>query len=176
MNGTYRWFHVLVLSTIATAIAGSAGGGEPRSVMPPQRELPADILLAPGGQLSGRVMDSARIPRTGCRTQLWRQGRLVAVEQTAVDGGFMFSNLNGGLYRLVVADRVFNCRLWSAPAAPPCAVDELVVSVGNEVVRGQNYNPFPYPRSFRTAMGITGIGALAWGIWELADKETPPAS
>ena len=52
-------------------------------------------------------------------------------------GGFVFSNLAAGTYRLETKSGVYLCRIWTHAAAPPSAAPSLLVVNDAQIERGQ---------------------------------------
>jgi hypothetical protein len=133
-----------------------------------------DIALSPNGQLIGRITGPAINAANPPVIELWQNGQMMSAARTAQDSSFVFQRIKGGCYRLVVNRAAWNCRIWSADAAPPYALRGIVVQLDNSqgIVRGQgNYSPFPFPRAHRKAMTIAALAGLGWGIYELLDDE-----
>ncbi len=110
----------------------------------PAASAPAviDVALAPGGRMSGQVLDRSAAPLAGRRIDIASQGRLVASCGTNATGCFTVDHLAGGLYELQCDGNLCVARLWVAGTAPPAARQTLVLT-GGEVVRGQaTFGPF----------------------------------
>ncbi|MBN2475482.1 MAG: carboxypeptidase regulatory-like domain-containing protein [Pirellulales bacterium] len=142
-----------------------AKGGRPRAG-------PADavwnVALGSQGVLRGRVVPVPGADSTeamaGLQVRLVRGQQTKALTTTGPQGEFALQNVPEGLYWLAVDGRSramqCRCRVWSPAAAPPLACGELKVPIGDAVVRGQGFRPFPI-MSLRQAATLAGIAAGA---------------
>ncbi len=173
MTETLRFTHFAMALAVAVSITSSAGSAELPTTSRVNVEA-TDVVLSPHSQFFGRVADLRNGNATPRMVELWQDGRQVATTAVLPNGSFVFQRLKGGCYQLIANGVTSHCRIWSARAAPPCAVREFVVQhdVLESVVRGQgNYRPFPFPRTHRKVMALAALGGLGWGIFELLDDE-----
>ena len=96
------------------------------------------------GRVIGYVVDSNGKPASS--TVVARQnGSVVSESKSDTEGRFVLGNLRGGSYFIGTKDTGKLCRVWTEVAAPPAAVDSLLLTDG-PVVRGR-YAPGCYPSS-----------------------------
>lgn len=113
---------------------------------------PADLALAPGGELRGQVLDHNGQPRTDCTVQVSYQNQCIASVRTGSQGEYRVTGLRGGLHSIATPEGATLCRLWAPGSAPPHAAEQLLLVRGDTVVRGN--------RSGRYAMA--GILSNPW--------------
>lgn len=96
-----------------------------------------DVRLDEHGTLRGRLIDGALRPLAERRVALWQAGQTMAVVSTDDQGLFRVPLVRGGVYQLSVGEASATIRVWTAQAAPPAAVQQLVLMDAPPVVRGQ---------------------------------------
>ena len=95
----------------------------------------ADVALAPGGVLVGRVVDAQGQPTPAILVSIHHSNREVARTTSDQNGTYVFHGLQGGVYHIVSGKGTRICRLWAAQTAPPSAQDSLfIVSNPNAVL------------------------------------------
>ncbi len=160
MRVHWLFTHVIVLATafglvlprpIAVRAAECYGSPWPDHV-PPVR----DVVLGPGGSLTGWVVDRQGAPVAHAAVQLHRDGQIVATARTAADGRLDVPGLSSGVYQLVVEQRVTWCRVWHPELAPPAAERQLLLAIGS-ATRGQ-YRSYYDPRRTRRGLGSGHYG------------------
>ncbi len=68
---------------------------------------------------------------------LLRDGQTIATGLSNEEGRVTFSGLSGGPCQLRIEEQITAVRLWTATAAPPVAVDQLLVVSDQNVQRAQ---------------------------------------
>ena len=104
-----------------SAIQGQQPGPQPdRPVAPAVDRVtdpaPAilDVELAPGGVLSGQVVDAGGTPLAQVPVSVWRDTTELGRTVSDKEGRFAISGLNGGLHRVVAADGKLGMQLCRA--------------------------------------------------------------
>jgi hypothetical protein len=95
-----------------------------------------DVALQEDGVLKGQVLDKQGAPLAGIPVVVARQGKQIAKTETAADGSFAVSGLNGGVYEIITARGNAVYRLWAPRTAPPAATAQALIVSGDTVVRG----------------------------------------
>jgi hypothetical protein len=126
------------LCFLAFAPAIAALGGEDRSDIHVQV---ADVELAPGGVLQGRLLPSDATVLPSQEVVLHDATGRIAVARMDHQGQFVFGPVTGGVYQLVVGEEVWVIRTWASGTAPPSAVRQLTLDHRAAVVRGQYHAP-----------------------------------
>jgi hypothetical protein len=97
-----------------------------------------DFALAPGGLLSGQVVDAAGAPLAGAPVSVWHENHQVVQTVSDQHGQFSVAGLRGGVHQVVAGQNQGVYRLWTAQAAPPSAQKGTILLGNSPVVRGQN--------------------------------------
>jgi hypothetical protein len=137
---------VMLLASLGMAIprtsqaAGPSAPATGQSVPSTGAGVPlvVDVALGDGGRLSGQVLDRAGLPGAGKSVFVLQQGRLVASTRADADGRFTVDRLTGGVYEVQSDGGISLSRMWAAGTAPPAARPTLLVTSGDEIVRGQH--------------------------------------
>ena len=144
---TAKMFRTLVVSTAAVGfllpnslLAAVRPVATPphKAIEAPHKALTEDVALQKGGVLVGRLVDYSGAPIAAAPISLLYNNRVVATAQTDKQGGFIFSRLRGGVYRVATPDTQRLYRLWAAGTAPKAAEQVALVVAGQSVVRGQH--------------------------------------
>ncbi len=96
----------------------------------------ADVALAQGGVLRGRVINSQGKSMAGANVVVGHAGHVIARTTADKDGFYAVKGLRGGVHQ-VNSSLV---RLWSAGTAPKAA-RQNVLNVSGSIVRGQSCPP-----------------------------------
>ncbi len=96
----------------------------------------ADVSLAEGGVLRGKVVDSQGKPVAGAAVTLGFAGHVVARTSTRQDGSYAVKGLRGGLHQLVAGADASMVRLWT-PGTAPAAAQTTALTVAGQTIRGQ---------------------------------------
>lgn len=98
-----------------------------------------DVMLGAGGTLRLRIVSRAGQPAAGVTLQLLDPSALELRQPitTGPDGAAHWQGLQGGVALLRLGHQLQTIRLWTAAAAPPAALQELLVVQEEPVVRGQ---------------------------------------
>jgi len=132
--------HVLMLIGGVFVAANLAHGQAPASAQAERASIPTtcvDIVLAPGGVLSGQVRDDQTAPCGDRELVLMQVGQETARTITDAQGMFQISGIRGGAYVVSAGAMNVDVRLWTEGTAPPSASNALLLTVPNDVVRGQ---------------------------------------
>ncbi len=105
-----------------------------RSPLPP---AVSDVELAPGGTLSGQIINSTGQSLVQQAVLAQQANREPIATHTDQQGRFQMSGLNAGLCQISFGEDAVACRCWSPRTAPPVAAKELLLTSGESVVRGQ---------------------------------------
>ena len=97
----------------------------------------ADVALAPGGVLTGQVVDDTGRPLTNVKVALVQGTDLLQTVATDQAGVFEVANVQGGTYELAVGGNAHLIRAWAPHTAPPSAKSAAMVVHSNQVIRGQ---------------------------------------
>ncbi len=119
---------VTTLAWLGCQLPGSALAESPTVTPVAGRPLCWDVRLDPTGRLRGVVLDAAANPQADVPLTLRTSQGPSVTEKTDLRGEFEFPAERGGVYELAAGDRVLSLRCWQGPAAPPHAVDRLVLS------------------------------------------------
>ncbi|MDH3717434.1 MAG: carboxypeptidase-like regulatory domain-containing protein [Planctomycetota bacterium] len=132
----------------------------------------ADVSLAGGGVLQGQIVTAQGAPATGVSVVVQHSGADVAQTVTDQKGVFKIAGLRGGVHQVLAAGQQSSVRLWSANSAPPVAQPAmLLVANSDDVVRG-NHSGLGPGGGWGTVGAIVLVGALAYGIYEIADDDS----
>jgi hypothetical protein len=131
---------LVILATTGMVLPGPVRGAERRSGPSPRATavVPVpDVRLDSRGSFQARVLSPEGQPlgRLGCTLQA--SGQTLVTSPTAADGSLRFDGLSGGVYNLQIDQQVLHVRLWTAEAAPPGAVPELLIVHGSQLQRAQ---------------------------------------
>jgi hypothetical protein len=94
---------------------------------PPPAPAVADIALADGGTLHGRVVDLQGAARVGVDVSIRAQDREVARAKSTAEGQFSVQGLRGGVYQVAAGQGQGVYRLWATNTAPPSAQKDVIV-------------------------------------------------
>lgn len=114
----------------------------------------ADIALADGGLMTGKVVNAQGAPLAKTSVSLQQAGQEIAATTTNEEGVFAVQGLRGGLYQVVSDGGVVSYRLWAPNTAPPAANQSALIVTGQEILNGQ-YGPQP-------GHGGNGGGIMGW--------------
>ena len=97
-----------------------------------------DVALGVNGELTGQLVNQQGRPLAKQKIVLRNAGRVISQGITNTDGRFVLTGVTSGLYEMVTPGGLRVLRCWSATAAPPSAVEEILVTNVDSVERGQN--------------------------------------
>lgn len=117
--------------------APPAAASRPASSSTADVPLILDVALADGGRLNGQVLDRAAGPVANKPIFVLQQGKLVASAHADAAGRFSVDHLSGGVYEVHCDGGVALSRVWAPRTAPPAAKQVLLVTCGEDIVRGQ---------------------------------------
>ncbi|MCA9162608.1 MAG: carboxypeptidase regulatory-like domain-containing protein [Planctomycetales bacterium] len=139
INGSFRCLAV-ALSCALVTLPQLAQAASPAAV---QTAAPVvhDVALQSGGVFHGQALTATGQPNAGVTVTVARDNQVIAQTVTDKSGEFTVSNLNGGLYQVVVGQEGMMFRLWAPNTAPPAAKQQATLVTGAEVYRGQGGHP-----------------------------------
>lgn len=106
----------------------------------PVRVPVRNVELTAKGQVVGVLIDAQKQPLVG-KTLAVHTKAGVAKTLTDAKGRFTLTSPKGGPCKIVVDERAYVCRLWTAGTAPPQALTAVgLVHAPDHIVRGQNYD------------------------------------
>jgi hypothetical protein len=101
----------------------------------------SDVALQPGGRLTGQVYDSSGSPAANVEVALLHYVNWPQMTVSDAEGRFSFENLSGGSYQIVADGKGSTIRAWAPNTAPPSARPDVLVVLGDQVVRGDWMDP-----------------------------------
>lgn len=104
-----------------------------------------DVELSSDGALHGQVFTSEGRTVANAQVELRYRGQAVAKATTGRHGEFFITGVRGGAHELAVGSMTSPVRIWKNGAAPEGAVDGIVVSADEQIVRGQSCDPYAAP-------------------------------
>jgi hypothetical protein len=96
-----------------------------------------DIALKEQGTLQGRVVDHAGNPAPHAEVVIRQGEQVVAKTVTDRQGRFIAAGLKGGVYEVASGKTVGMYRAWQGNAAPPAAMEQALLVLGQNGERGQ---------------------------------------
>ena len=140
------WACVGMIFPFSAADGQQPGPLPDRPIAPASDPVPAilDVELAPGGILSGQVVDAGGAPLGHVSVSVWRDTQEIGRTVSDREGRFAVSGLNGGLHRVVAANGALGmqlCRAWAPDTAPPIAQRGVLVVASGTVARGDGPPP-----------------------------------
>lgn len=141
MNSFHNWARggawtavaALVLQPAALWAQTPATGLNPNSAAPQV----VDVRLDARGGLSGQVLTPQGQPIANAAVAVADAPQPV-VTTTNENGRFRLADMRGGVHQLQVGGHVQTCRVWTAQAAPPSAVPQLLVVQDSQVALAQH--------------------------------------
>jgi hypothetical protein len=103
--------------------------------------LVADIALAEGGVLAGRVVTAEGVAVPQAPVAVLADGREVIRLAAAEDGSFAVGGLQGGVYEVAAPGQHAVYRLWAPGTAPPAAGQSVTLVSAQEAMPA----PYGYP-------------------------------
>lgn len=129
----------MLLATPARG-AGAAGGSSSSTSrgLTSSTETTADVVLGEGGRLTGAVYTPEGAPAAGVEVAFDdARSRRSGSAVTGPSGEFALTRMHSGVYSLSIGGDTVACRVWTRDAAPPAAVERLLVVRSSPTVRGQ---------------------------------------
>lgn len=146
-TGIFRGM-VMGLAALGVCLSGAASAAPPAA-----KPVVHDVALMHGGELVGQLVDAQGIPQGGVGVTLTLEQRPLGVASTDANGRFAYRGVQGGVYQLTAANGTGVYRLWAPGTAPKGTPMTALVTIGDPVVRGQQYaNAYQYQYSH------TGLG------------------
>lgn len=96
-----------------------------------------DLALKEAGTLRGRVVDANGTPQVDKEVLIKQAGQVVQRTQTNAQGVFEVHGLRSGLYEVSSGQTVGTYRLWQPEVAPPSAMEQALLVIGENGTRGQ---------------------------------------
>ena len=134
---------VLILTLVTSVtpmrelIAGDSIDNVERLVRTSIRPAINDVELMAGGLLAGQVIDAVGQPQMGQVIVVRQPGREPITAHSDQRGQFRLNGLRAGLCRIEYGETLVACRCWSPRTAPPAARQELLLTMGESIERGQ---------------------------------------
>lgn len=128
-----------------------------------------NVELNSKGQVVGILIDAAKKPLVGKSVAVHTKAGVEKVS-TNQKGVFTLTSAKGGPCKIVVDERAYVCRLWSAGTAPPKSLGAIgLVHAPNHLVRGQSFDDCGDECGegggrFGTLGGISGGQLLGLGL------------
>jgi hypothetical protein len=141
----------MLMTPVRAAAETAAAASQPAIV---------DVALDSRQQLHGQLLSRSGEPVSGARIGLQQRGELLSQTTTDAEGRFQFIVARGGVYELADDGQITHVRLWTAHAAPPNSIRQLVVAQG-DVLRGQS-GRIPYTQV--NPWLVAGVIAVAVAI------------
>jgi len=116
-----------------------------------------DVELSEEGTLYGQIRTTEGLTVDDAVVELRFNGQAVARTSSASNGAFAITGVRGGVHELAIGGASSTVRLWSNGTAPQGAVNGIVVTGNETIVRGQSYDP--YVESYAPATG-SGFGLI----------------
>jgi hypothetical protein len=142
----------MALSSSSTAFSG-------------QGTTARDIELTADGVLRGQVFTSEGRAVPNAQVELRYRGQAVAKATTGQQGEFLISNVRGGAHELAVGSLESPVRVWKSGTAPDGAIEGIVISADEDIVRGQACDPYGNPVAAcpptSTGFGLIDVVTLA---------------
>lgn len=110
-----------------------------------RKQVARDVELTTDGALQGQVRTSEGHPVDNAVVELRYQGTPIARTTTGARGEFFITGVRGGAHELHVGSMASPVRLWKSGTAPEGAVEGVVVSADENIVRGQQCDPYGAP-------------------------------
>ena len=144
MKVNTRTCWTVIVLTLATSVApmqelvaGNSIGNIEQPVRASIQSAIYDVELLPGGAVAGQVVDAAGQPLAGQAIVVHPSGQEPISTRSDQQGRFRLSGLNPGLCRIECGQTVLACRCWSPNTAPPAATQQLLLTPGESIERGQ---------------------------------------
>ncbi len=96
-----------------------------------------DVVLAPGGQLRGLVLNLHGQPADSVSVMVVQNGKQVASVTPDKQGRFLVPGLRGGVFQVSAGKNTYLCRGWVAGTEPPIARKQLLIVPDGVLERGQ---------------------------------------
>lgn len=117
-----------------------------------------DVELSSDGTLYGQVVTAEGHVVGDAVVELRYEGQAVARTASAANGAFAITGVRGGVHQLAVGSSSSTVRLWQNGTAPQGAVEGIVITGSESVVRAQNYDPYGDPCN--TCPPSSGFGLI----------------
>lgn len=148
---------VVCLASVGIALPQLGYSAESFSRATPSQVAPVrDVALNARGNLQGKVVDSSGKPLAANRVLLKQQGRVASQVATDAAGKFTVPGVRPGLYEIATDNHSGVYRVWSHQSAPPAAIDAVLLTDDEDIIRGQR-------RDWGHIMLVTGL-VIAAGV------------
>jgi hypothetical protein len=142
----------ILLSNAASTLGGENG------------LMARDVELTREGTLVGQVCNSEGRALELAEVTLKFRGQQVASAVTGNNGEFMITGVRGGAHEMTVGSLTTSVRLWKNGTAPEGALEGMVIAADEQVVRGQEYDPYCAPACPPTGSGFGLIDVVTLAL------------
>jgi len=111
--------------------------------------------------LFGRLVDGEGTPKVGAQVTVFSSQRVICQATTDNQGVFALRMEKGGLYALSDNRAFVLARLWTNRAAPPSAIERILIVSNEDTVRAQVSPRSPFMEA--TILTVAGAGVI-WHI------------
>ena len=126
--------------TLVTLACGTwifpASAAQPAAGAAPLPTAFCDVRLSDDGTLHGQWLDAHGAAVAQQTVVLCQGTRALAETRTDAAGRFAFLRIRGGIYQITNGSTAVACRVWTGSAAPPAALQQVLVTDRADVVRG----------------------------------------
>lgn len=139
---------IISLSVLGMIMAGPLQAAQPPSdlgtaeqIVPTSQIVVSpkirDVVLGQDGTFRARLISNSGQALAAQKVTVSRAGKHLITTDSTDEGSFGIKNLQGGLYRVDFDGQAAFVRLWTAHAAPPSAIPELLLVEQTPVQRAQ---------------------------------------
>ncbi|HBO43559.1 MAG TPA: hypothetical protein DD670_06440 [Planctomycetaceae bacterium] len=160
---------LVVVGLPQSSWAAAKSGIPSDSAKQPEPSAPVTVDVALSGSegvLLGQVVDSVGKPVAEVPVALRMGNRVVAESRSDAAGRFVFRNLRGGVYQVLVPDGFGTFRAWADGTAPKSANSTARVVAGRGTIRGQQQaaEEGPVRRWLKNPLVLAGIVGVAVAV------------
>lgn len=153
--------HTLLTKAASVAVCFGILFSGPISAVAANKSVVRDVELSANGTLQGQVFTPDGRPVNNAAVELRYQGSPVARTATSANGQFIIEGVRGGAHEVAVGALATPVRLWKSGTAPEGALTGLVVAGNEQIVRGQDCDPYGNPCPPSSGFGLIDVVTLA---------------